>query len=381
MGQIKNFAQTLSWTGTDPSPITKSFEYFFENGVMFFIMDVSATDGNDASALTGDLPFSPSEMELLVPCAGGQKVGSSWTNAIPYVDCQGTARTIAFKALGTCTDGSALVVRVTGIVPVGPSGVVGSSVDMAGNWRTGTAAITPDSLTEYGYSAIMDEVALNWHSSISTDPAEGTDSDADTWDILPQPAPPDLDTYLPFEIMHLDDSTWSDPLGTADAAHGTATSRLAHCIGTISPTDDTDAEMCAFMATPAAVWNSWTPTLTYTTGTPSGSLTTKGHYSVYEGKNADVCFFNIYTSATDGNSATALTITNLPQPVRYGLGRISLSAVQLVDTTYSDPAAYIDARQFDADDRFKISFDNFSTCTDAAAAKLFVSGWYPIASR
>jgi len=114
-------------------------------------------------------------------------------------------------------------------------------------------------------------------------------------------------------------------------------------------------------------WTDWTPTLTWTTGTPEGSVVTKARYKIVD----KICYFTFYYSATDANAATALTIS-LPVLPKDNDTLTALSAQELADTTWSNPIAYID------DGGTTIVFRSFATIADTKAVKVLVSGNYEI---
>jgi hypothetical protein len=114
-------------------------------------------------------------------------------------------------------------------------------------------------------------------------------------------------------------------------------------------------------------WTEWTPTLTWTTGTPEGSVVTKARHKIVDG----VCDFSFYYSATDGNGATALTIS-LPVLPKDNDTLTSLSSQELSDTTWSNPLAYIE------DGATTITFRSLTTIADTKAVKILVTGSYEI---
>ena len=120
-------------------------------------------------------------------------------------------------------------------------------------------------------------------------------------------------------------------------------------------------------AVKTSLWKEWTPTLTWTTGTPEGSVVTKARYKILDG----VCYFTFYYSATDGNGATALTIS-LPVLPKDNDSLTALQSQELSDTTWSNPIAYID------DGGTSIVFRSLTTITDTKAVKVLVSGSYEI---
>ena len=117
----------------------------------------------------------------------------------------------------------------------------------------------------------------------------------------------------------------------------------------------------------SSLWTSWIPTLTWTTGTPEGSVVTKARYKIVDG----ICNFTFYYSATDANGATALTIS-LPVLPKDNDTLTALQSQELADTTWSNPIAYID------DGGTTIVFRSFSTIADTKAVKVLVTGSYEI---
>jgi hypothetical protein len=114
-------------------------------------------------------------------------------------------------------------------------------------------------------------------------------------------------------------------------------------------------------------WGAWTPTVTWTTGTPEGSVAQTARYTVIN----NTCYFNYSYTATDGNDASALTIT-LPMTPKDNNAIIALQAQQKVNTTWTNPLAYID------DDSGGIAFRSLSACTNAQAVEVIVTGFYEV---
>lgn len=121
------------------------------------------------------------------------------------------------------------------------------------------------------------------------------------------------------------------------------------------------------VASDVTAWAAWTPTLTWTTGTPA-SVTTVARWM----RINKTVFFNFYTSSADGNGATVLTIS-LPVAPKDNNSFIPVQALQLQNTTWTNPEAFID------DNASVIAFYGFSTATDNQAIKIIVSGQYEIA--
>lgn len=119
-------------------------------------------------------------------------------------------------------------------------------------------------------------------------------------------------------------------------------------------------------------WASWSPTLTWTTGTPA-SLTTVARYK----KVGKTVFFTFHTTSADANGATQLTVT-LPETPADINSYVACSGYQLQNTTYYDCRPYIDATDNTAGNRV-LTFRSFQTATDAQTVTIAVSGFYEIA--
>jgi hypothetical protein len=119
------------------------------------------------------------------------------------------------------------------------------------------------------------------------------------------------------------------------------------------------------------VWANWTPTLTWTTGTPA-AITTIARY-LQIGKTI---FFQISILSSDSNACTALVISDLPGTIVNVAGETfsaaSLQRYGATGTTYIDPLAYI----YPTDET--IRFRAFQTATDGQAIGINVSGFYEV---
>jgi len=110
----------------------------------------------------------------------------------------------------------------------------------------------------------------------------------------------------------------------------------------------------------------YTPTLAWMTGTPA-TITTIARTWRY----LTTVWFVVDISSANGNGATALTITLPTTPTNNG-NNIPCSALQLNNTTWSDPLAYILA---DGSNN-KINFRAFTPVAAGNAIKIQVSGFY-----
>ncbi len=114
-------------------------------------------------------------------------------------------------------------------------------------------------------------------------------------------------------------------------------------------------------------WATWTPTLTWGTGTPAG-LTIVARWT----QIGKVVFFEFYCTSNDGNAASSLTIT-LPVAHANNGANINYRALQRVDATYYEPRAYSNPNSN------LISFLAFQPCTDTKLCQMWVSGTYEVA--
>lgn len=116
-------------------------------------------------------------------------------------------------------------------------------------------------------------------------------------------------------------------------------------------------------------WTAYTPTLVFTTADP-GSITKIGRYS----RVADICTFNVEFSSADGNDGVPVSIS-LPLTSSNIAADRPLSSIQLVNTTYSNPLAYIASGAATV-----LNFRAASTCTNAVACKISVTGEFEVAT-
>jgi hypothetical protein len=84
----------------------------------------------------------------------------------------------------------------------------------------------------------------------------------------------------------------------------------------------------------------------------------------------------MYHTSADGNAASSLDIS-LPLAAPDVNSYTAVSANQLVNTTWSDPGAYIDQLDNTAANR-TLKFRKWTTCTDGQACSIEVSGAYEI---
>lgn len=365
--QWETWTPTLSWTTATPTLSTAIYNYLVIDKTVFWNIYIATTDGAGATALTITPPIIPNDCDIEVPGVGSVTVDGTTTNLMPYVDCENNTvanRLIEFWNFQTWTDDKACSLRAFGFYPIG-------------QWETNETADPATFTPDPGDVADDGEIQfIGDRVGLITEKWTTADSDAAAaWVCATPTLMQDQDAYGACAAIHGDGNTpsYTDVMGYLDIAHATPASRRFAEFGMGTATD---GEALAFAMAgfyPVGAWDTWTPTLTWTTGTPP-NLTTVGIYAVENG----MCFFHFYTVSTDtdGNGASDLTI-NLPVPVLQGSADISCYGIQLQNATYTNPVAYIDADQQAAADRI-IKFTNFSTCTASEACAFYVSGCYPV---
>jgi len=117
----------------------------------------------------------------------------------------------------------------------------------------------------------------------------------------------------------------------------------------------------------AGTWDDYVPTLTFT-GTPPDGINTQARYN----EIGNTVNFNIRLKSSDGNGATALSIS-LPKTPKDNNSVVILTAQEKVDTTWTNPFPFIDD-----DSGAGIQFRNFGTATDAVAWEINVTGSYEV---
>lgn len=123
--------------------------------------------------------------------------------------------------------------------------------------------------------------------------------------------------------------------------------------------------------TPEGEWQNWTPTLTWTTGTPTGAVMTNIYRWMKIGKTVFIQF--IFT-ASDSNGCTGLTFT-VPIPTTSNATYQSLQC----DVKYNTSTAWakpICSTQPSSSMIYLI--DNFPTVTDGQKVYVYITGYYEI---
>lgn len=116
-------------------------------------------------------------------------------------------------------------------------------------------------------------------------------------------------------------------------------------------------------------WLDWTPTLTWTTATPSG-IATKARYK----QIGKTIFFNVYITCTDGLGATGLSIT-LPIAPKTMFIYPSAYSIAGSISSQSSKTAYIRDNGTNND----VTFMYLATLTAGQNGVIRVQGFYEIA--
>lgn len=357
---------TNTFTTATPTLSSAVYRYQVEEGLLHFEVDIATTDGAGATALTMTLPFISQDLDVVVPVTANVTIGTGTpTNILGYVDCtNATAETralIQFRNFQTLTDDTAARIRISGVVPL---------------WGVNTFTSTPawtGSPTVTSTTGIYKVVDGTCYGFIHCIVADGKGASTATF-TLPAHIN-DVNQLVAAEAIELVDATYSNPKAYVEALNATSANRLIS-FGSLSAL--TDGKACTLSV--AFTYNLhadfvYTPTETFGTATPA-SWASVFRYAVHGRK----CVFAYYGTSADGNAASSLTVTLPVVPQYAAYLRKSVASVQLVDTTYSCPAAYIDASQTTAASRAVLRFENLSACTDAKTATVMAAGQYELAA-
>lgn len=381
--ELITWSPTLTWGTADPSPLTTSAHAWVVDGVCFFVLYCSTTDGNNSDSLTITLPTRPIDRDHFVPVIGQAIVdGTDYEilGRIDMADSTNTNRVIEFDAWQTWTNAKSCSLYIAGFYEIPAGGwetFVNAETYGTSNWNNPTEVARCKSLIGRNPDGSVRSEASVFITDLRTTDAKGVTS---SLAITTPNYVPDTNTYYPV-LMHDkctagDDSVdYDNCLALLDSANSTEASRVAtsNAVGVMANGKAAEA-YCAGIVEHYG-WDSFTPTLTFTAAVAPTMAANLGRYTVING----MCFFHLWATSTDGNGATALTIklTGLPTPKYLGC-KIPLAAMQTVNTTDSNPHAKLRTDQQADADRPYINFDNLSTYTDATTASISVMGFYPV---
>lgn len=124
-------------------------------------------------------------------------------------------------------------------------------------------------------------------------------------------------------------------------------------------------------AIPFQAWATWTPTLTWTTGTPA-SLTTTCRWT----QLGNIVFFNLYLNSADSNGCTNLTFTLPSTPSNTGCYPIftARELYGVAGTTYANITFY--GTQSGADNLARTN--QFQAATDGQRIQIICQGFYEV---
>jgi hypothetical protein len=361
-----SWAPDLTFTTATPALTTSVYRYMVEEGLLHFELDIATTDGAGATALTIPLPFIPQDLDVMVPVTANVTIGAGTpTNILGYVDVtHATAETralVGFRNFQTLTDDSAARIRVSGVLPL-----------WGCNTFTSTPAWTgsPTVTSTTGIYKVVNDTLYGWVYNILSD---GKGATTATFTLPAQIN--DVDQLIACEGIELVDATYSNPKPYIEAANSSSASRL---LSFASLSALTNGKACTLaIAFKYNLANDFVFAATETWGTADpASYTSVFRYAVHGRK----CVWAYYGTSADGNAASSLTVP-LPVVPRYVASlRKSIPSIQLVDSTYSCPAAYIDHSQATVAGRALLRFENLSACTDAKTATIMAAGEFEIAA-
>lgn len=365
------WSPTLTFTTATPTLSTSSYLAWVNNGICYFTAYIATADGGGATALTITPPLRPNDINADIPIVAYALVDTTYTDIQGYIDAKDATqanRVIEFRNFATLTDDKTAAIWISGWYEV-----------HGGGWETFTETETYgtsnwDSVTEVARHKNIDGVG-HFVIDLTTADAKGVTS---SLTVHPPTSPPDTNTYYPFMghsqcVGGTDVTLYKNMLMFLDSANATEASRTAvsRAFGTCANGKAAAAQVSGIYESYG--WSAFTPTLTFT-GTAPTMAATVGRYKIID----NICYFTIYSTTTDGNGCTALVISGLPITPKYTGIETAVNAIQLVDTTYSAPLAFITTDEAAEADRDEIQFKSFSTCTDAKTATIYLSGWYPV---
>lgn len=128
----------------------------------------------------------------------------------------------------------------------------------------------------------------------------------------------------------------------------------------------------ALTADLAKEWQTWIPILTWVGAIPVGVITNSKYKIV-----GSICYISMYITATNGNNATGLTITNLPVPPKANNVRPIMTSKLVSGTVIQGTRGAIVVDDGVAN---SIGWPDSDMLTAAAGSnmKLYLSGFYEI---
>lgn len=134
-----------------------------------------------------------------------------------------------------------------------------------------------------------------------------------------------------------------------------------------APIDLTDAAPKNYVDGKFPAWSAWTPTLVWTTGTPSGINTTARYVKI--GK---IVFFEFTIVSADSNGCSDLTIS-LPVSCVATSIYCNFPCYESNSVIWTNPLGYIDT------DNSLLKFRTFSTVLDGNGVRVEGQGFYEVA--
>ena len=148
-----------------------------------------------------------------------------------------------------------------------------------------------------------------------------------------------------------------------------------HGIGTHTHADSTHGGVLSLPLTDitdSVAWTAYTPTVSFSTATPT--VTKVGRYC----RVSNLVYFVVDVFSADGAGGTPTGISLPVTPADID-SFPAISSLQLVDTVWSNPMAYIDMSDGTGSNRI-VAFRAASQCTDDKTMRLNISGFYEVAA-
>jgi len=108
-----DFVPVLVWADATPTGLTVVGRYRHIGNGVEFVINIRGADGAGGTLSSATLPVTPSDLNIVIPVCGLQKVDTTWTNPEAYIDAE-TDLKIEFKGISACTDDAAFEIALSG---------------------------------------------------------------------------------------------------------------------------------------------------------------------------------------------------------------------------------------------------------------------------
>jgi hypothetical protein len=354
-------------TGTPAGSLVETCRYQLRDGICHYDVEITATDGKGCTQVAipppaGAYPYPAGSGVEIPAMSGEQLVDTTVTNPSVYMDVGNAtiaSRVITTRNLSTATSGKAFALRASGWYEYDGSFLA----------FTQTISQTGGPSTLATVSRYKNSGGLIYFYSHSTS-ADGKGTTAVT--CTPPLAARDLDTKIPIALITKIDTTWASPTDCfLDMNDATVTNRIIGVDNAVTWTNGKALQYSMAGIYPLDKEVAFTPTVTQTAG-PMTVAGLKGYYKVVN----NICWVNVYFTSTDGKAVSAIGIKP-PVAPKYAARKIMVRAAQLVNTTTTNPLAYLAADAAAPASR-TIAHYNLSACTTGQAFAYRLVGAYEV---